>query len=235
MMFYILHFAHWALQVLAQVMRFHPKVPAVWIYSAAWEFDHNLNARAAHVIMQTGLRSCKTSEDLWVEFLRMELTYLNKLKTRKVILGEVDGTLIRKDEDAKENQWQEENKDLFMSLEEKKGGDDNFDVQKEDSCKKLDVFREQGFKLFEKIYEAAIDAIPSSFSLRKRFLEIVEATELAHSEEMRAEILAHMKRDFSEDFEYWNWLAQNKLKDPQSIPDISSESGRSQVDEIIKV
>lgn len=222
-------------KVLAQVIRFHPKVPAVWIYAAAWEFDHNLNARAAQVIMQMGLRSCPTSEDLWVEFLRMELTCLNKLKTRKVILGEDNGTLVRNDVDAKEKQWQVENEDLFMSLEEKRGADDDLDVQKDDSSKKLDVFREQGFKLLEKIYEAAIDAIPSSFNLRKKFLEIVEATDLAHAEEMRAQILAHMRRDFSKEPEYWNWLAQIKLKDPQSTPDINIESVRSQVDEVIKV
>ncbi|XP_010666961.2 uncharacterized protein LOC104884066 [Beta vulgaris subsp. vulgaris] len=222
-------------KVLGQVIRFHPKVPAVWIYAAAWEFDHNLNVRAAHVIMQMGLRSCPSSEDLWVEFLRMELTCLNKLKARKVILGEDNGTLVRDDEDAEEKQWQDENNDLFMSLEGEKGADDSSDVQKEDSSKKLDVFREQGFRLFQKIYEGAIDAIPSSFSLRKRFLEILEAMDLAHSKEMQAEIVAHMRRDFSKEPEFWDWLAQGKLKDPQSTPDISSENGRSQVDEVIKV
>ena len=165
------------LQILAQVIRFHPKVPAVWIYAAAWEFDHNLNARAAHVIMQMGLRSCPTSEDLWVEFMRMELTYLNKLKLRKVILGEDDGTLIRDDEDTEEKQWQEENKDLFMSLKEINGAGDDLDVPVKG---KLDVFHEQGIALFHQIYEGAINAIPSSFSLRRSFLEIVEATDLAH-------------------------------------------------------
>ncbi|GKV15983.1 hypothetical protein SLEP1_g26702 [Rubroshorea leprosula] len=49
-------------EVLAQVIRFHPKVPGVWIYAVG-------------------------SEDLWIEYLRMELTYLNKLKASKVALG----------------------------------------------------------------------------------------------------------------------------------------------------
>ncbi|CAO2816440.1 unnamed protein product [Amaranthus hypochondriacus] len=222
-------------RVLAKVIRFHPKVPAVWIYAAAWEFDHNLNAKAAHVLMQMGLRSCPTSEDMWVEFLRMELTWLNKLKMRKVILGEDNGTLVRDSEDAEEKQWQDDNNDLYMSLEDKKSADDDLDIQKEESSKKHDVFREQGFMLFQKIYEGAIDAIPSSFSLRKKFLEIVGAMDLSHSKEMQAEIMAHMRRDFSKEPEYWNWLAHTKLKDPQTAPDISTESGRSQVDEVIKV
>ncbi|GAB2212064.1 hypothetical protein Droror1_Dr00025408 [Drosera rotundifolia] len=71
----------------------------VWIYAAAWEFDHNFNAEAARVMMQSALRACPGSEDLWVEYLRMELTYLTKLKMRKVILGEDVGSLIREDKD----------------------------------------------------------------------------------------------------------------------------------------
>ncbi|KAI7746801.1 hypothetical protein M8C21_007708 [Ambrosia artemisiifolia] len=81
-------------KVLAQVIRFHPKVPGVWIYAASWEFDHNLNAAAARALMQSGLRSCPHSEALWVEYLRMELTYLNKLSARRAALGDDVGALV---------------------------------------------------------------------------------------------------------------------------------------------
>ncbi|CAN1796664.1 U3 small nucleolar RNA-associated protein 6, partial [Linum perenne] len=117
-------------KVLAQLIRFHPKVPGVWIYAAAWEFDQNLNVEVARALMQSGLRVCPTSEDLWVEYLRMELTYLNKLKARKVALGEDKGTLFRQDGDDGEKQWRDENKDLFMSLdddEEKNHDESNTD------------------------------------------------------------------------------------------------------------
>lgn len=222
-------------KALAQVMRFHPKVPAVWIYAAAWEFDHNLNVAAARAIMQSGLRACPTSEDLWVEYLRMELTFLNKLKMRKVILGEDDGTLVRDDKDAEEKQWQDENEDLFMSLDEKKEDSNELNVQNEHVDKKLDFFREHGFSILHTVYKGAIDALPSSLSLRKKFLEIVEATDLAHSEELQREILADMRRDFFKDPEYWEWLARLKISDPQTTPDISLETGRSQVDDVVKV
>ncbi|CAI9783923.1 unnamed protein product [Fraxinus pennsylvanica] len=84
------------MSALAQVIRFHPKLPRVWIHAAAWEFDHNLNVTAARALMQSGLRACPTSEDLWVEYLRMELTYLNKLKARKVVLRG-DSTILAQD------------------------------------------------------------------------------------------------------------------------------------------
>ncbi len=37
--------------------------------------------------MQRGLRMCKTSQQLWLEYFRMELMYAHKLRTRRRILG----------------------------------------------------------------------------------------------------------------------------------------------------
>ncbi|KAA8515521.1 hypothetical protein F0562_018868 [Nyssa sinensis] len=221
-------------KVLAQVVRFHPKVPGVWIYAAAWEFDHNLNAAAARALMQSGLRACPTSEDLWVEYLRMELTYLNKLKARRVALGEDGGTLVHNHRDADEKQWRDENKELFMALDEKKEDDEASDVQNED--KKLDLFREQGLSILRTVYCGAVEALPSSFSLRVQFFEILEATDLAHSEEMRMEILADMKRDFSKEPEYWDWLAKQETSDPKSKQELSQLRKVIQVyEEAIKI
>lgn len=203
-------------KVLVQLMRFHPNVPGVWIYAAAWEFDHNLNVAAARALMQSGLRACPTSEDLWVEYLRMELTYLNKLKARKVALGEDEGTLVRDDRLADEKQWRDENKDLFMSL------DDGENVENEGLKMKLDLFRKQGLSVLETIYSAAVEAIPSSFSLRKQLFEMLEAIDVAHSEEeMREEMLNDMKRDFSTEPEYWDWLAKLEIVDSESTQEMS--------------
>ena len=197
-------------------MRFHPNVPGVWIYAAAWEFDHNLNVAAARALMQSGLRACPTSEDLWVEYLRMELTYLNKLKARKVALGEDEGTLVRDDRLTDEKQWRDENKDLFMSL------DDGENVENEGLKMKLDLFRKQGLSVLETIYSAAVEAIPSSFSLRKQLFEMLEAIDVAHSEEeMREEMLNDMKRDFSTEPEYWDWLAKLEIVDSESTQEMS--------------
>ncbi|KAJ9169123.1 hypothetical protein P3X46_020585 [Hevea brasiliensis] len=198
-------------KVLAQLIRFHPKVPGVWIYAAAWEFDHNLNVAAARALMQSGLRVCPTSEDLWVEYLRMELTYLNKLKARKVALGEDKGTLVRDHRDADEQQWREENDGVFMSLDEEKGNSNGSNVNIDESEKKVDLFGEQGLSILQTIYGGAIEALPYSFGLRKRLFEILEAIELADSEEMRKKILSDMRKNFSEDPEYWDWLARLEM------------------------
>lgn len=200
-------------KALAQAIRFHPKVPGVWIYAAAWEFDNNLNAAAARALMHSGLRACPTSEHLWVEYLRMELTYLNKLMARKVVLGEDEGTLARSGKNAKEEQWRDENKELFMALDDKREDDKLSNLHDGDSKGKFDLFREQGLSVLQTVYSGSIKALPSSFSLRTQFLEILEATDLAHSEDMRNEILADMKRDFSKEPKYWDWLARQELID----------------------
>jgi U3 small nucleolar RNA-associated protein 6 len=193
-------------EVLAQVIRFHPKVAGVWIYAASWEFDNNLNVASARALMQSGLRACPNSEDLWVEYLRMELTYLNKLKARKVALGEDSGTFIQNPE---EEQWRDENKELFMSLDDNKEKDsDDMDPEK-----KIDVFGEHGFSILQTVYSSAIQALPLNFSLRTKFLEILEVVKLAHSDDMKKIILDDMKRDFSKDAEYWDWLARVEIKD----------------------
>lgn len=222
------------MQVLAQVIRFHPKVPGVWIYAAAWEFDHNLNVEAARAIMQSGLRVCPTSEDLWIEYLRMELTFLNKLKARKVALGEDVGILARDQISTDEKQWRDENKDLYMPLNE--GGEHNegSDIESEKSRKKIDKFQEQGFSILRTIYSGAVEALPSSFSMRKQFLEILDATDLVNSEEMHQEILSDIKRDFSTQPEYWDWLARLEYN-PATTQEISEENTHSQVEKAVQV
>ncbi|XP_042517896.1 U3 small nucleolar RNA-associated protein 6 homolog [Macadamia integrifolia] len=222
-------------QVLAQAIRFHPKVPGLWIYAAAWEFDHNLNVAAARALMHSGLRACPTSEDLWVEYLRMELTYLNKLTARKAAIGEEKGTLARDGGDADEKQWRDENKDLFMAFNEERENADGSDVQNGEAEKKVDVFREKGSILLRTIYSEAIEALPSSISLRKRFLEIVDATDLQHSEELKEEITSSMKRDFSNEPEYWDWLARLQIKNPANVRGMSKEAIICQLNKAVEI
>lgn len=194
------------------------------MYAAAWEFDHNLNVAAARALMQSGLRLCPKSEDLWVEYLRMELTYLNKLKARRVALGEDEGTLTRYQKDEDEKQWRDENQDLFMPLNEERNGSDGSYAENEESEKKSDLFREQGLNILQTIYSSALESLPSSFDLRKRFFEILEGTDLADSEDMCEKILNDMKSDFSADPEYWDWLARTKIPNLSNVKDFSEES-----------
>uniref|UniRef100_A0A7N0UDV2 U3 small nucleolar RNA-associated protein 6 N-terminal domain-containing protein n=1 Tax=Kalanchoe fedtschenkoi TaxID=63787 RepID=A0A7N0UDV2_KALFE len=166
-------------KVLTQMIRFHPKVPGVWIYAAAWEFDHNLNVTAARALMQNGLR-----------YLRMELTYLNKLKARNVVHGEDEGSLAVKQVDAGEKQWRVENQDLFMSIED---GEGKGEVENEQS-KKHDFFQGRALCILKPVYGDAVKSIPSSIGLRQHLFEIVEAMNLAQLEHLKRQFLDDMNR-----------------------------------------
>ncbi|CAM8908886.1 unnamed protein product [Rhodiola kirilowii] len=176
-------------KVLAQLIRFHPKVPGVWIYAAAWEFDYNLNVSAARALMQNGLRVCPNSEDF----------------------------LVAKQVDAGEKQWRDENQDLFMSIQDGEGKEEGRDVENEQS-KKSDLFQEQALSILQAVYGGAVEAIPSSIGLRQRLFEIAEATNFAQSEELKRQILDDMKRDFSTVPKYWEWLAKIEFYVPESTP-----------------
>ena len=163
----------------------------------------------------------------------MELTYLNKLKARKVALGEDEGTLTRNQRAADEKQWRDENEDLFMPLNDE-GEKDGADGENKEKSGKVDVFREQGFNILKTVYAGAIEALPSSLVLRKRFLEILDAVDLAHTEEMREQILSEMKRDFSTEPEYWDWLARLEFG-PENTDGMSEELMRSRTQKAIQV
>jgi U3 small nucleolar RNA-associated protein 6 len=184
--------------------------------------------------MQNGLRVCTTSEDLWIEYLRMELTFLNKLKARKVALGEDEGTFVRDPISSDKKQWRDENKELFMPLNDERENNEVLDDENEKSMKKINKFQEQGFSILRTIYTGAVEALPSCFSLRKRFLEILEATDLVNSEAIHREILSDMKRDFSTEPDYWDWLARLEYN-PASRQDKSEEVTLSQIEKAVQV
>ncbi|KVI09411.1 hypothetical protein Ccrd_012246, partial [Cynara cardunculus var. scolymus] len=195
----------------------------------------NLNVAAARALMQSGLRSCPSSEALWVEYLRMELTYLNKLSARRVALGEDVGTLVPDHHDPEDKQWREENKELFMPIDGETGDYKDLDEQNKELTQKIDFFREQGLNILQTVYKCAVEALPSSFSLRTQFLEILEATNLANSENMQKEILSDMKNEFSKETGFWDWLAKYEAAGRKSTQDVKKEIMPDQLFNAIQV
>ncbi len=76
--------------MLTKALQLHPTAAGLWSHAAAWELQHNGNAGAARTLMQRGLRMARGSDHLWVEYFRLELTYAQRLATRRRVLG-IDG------------------------------------------------------------------------------------------------------------------------------------------------
>ena len=79
------------MQVVTKGLQLHPREPSLWVYAAAYEFEHNRNAAASRALMQRGLRMCPGSPELWAEYFRMELLYAHTLRARREILGIAPG------------------------------------------------------------------------------------------------------------------------------------------------
>ena len=60
----------------------------------------NANAAPARALMQQGLRNCKGSRELWLEYFRMELLYCLRLRARRQVLGIDDPAGERAQADA---------------------------------------------------------------------------------------------------------------------------------------
>ena len=74
-------------QIFTSVLRLHPTKPELWIIAAKYVMDDQGDMTAARSYMQRGLRFCKHSKELWLEYLKLELIYMAKIATRRKILG----------------------------------------------------------------------------------------------------------------------------------------------------
>ena len=84
----------------ARALSRHPRVPSLWLQAASWEFDRNRNVQAARTLMQRGLRVNQHSKQLWLEYFRLELLYVQKIKARRLVLGLDGGSAQDGEEDG---------------------------------------------------------------------------------------------------------------------------------------
>lgn len=74
-------------QILTQVLRLQPTKPELWIYAAKYALETLGDVGGARGYMQRGLRFCKGSKDLWLQYGNLEMIYIAKIAARREILG----------------------------------------------------------------------------------------------------------------------------------------------------
>lgn len=67
-------------------LQLHPNSPSIYILAASHELDH-LSHSAARILLQRGIRLNPESVDLWREYLKMELNFVESLRRRWNVLG----------------------------------------------------------------------------------------------------------------------------------------------------
>ena len=73
--------------IFTDALRFHPTSAELWIYAAKYALDDHADMSQARGYMQRGLRFCKNSRKLWIQYAKLELIYIAKLVARQRILG----------------------------------------------------------------------------------------------------------------------------------------------------
>ena len=78
-------------QIVNSAIRMHPTQVEFWIYAARYTLEDHGDMLQARSYMQRGLRFCKNSKLLWVQYAKLEMIYISRITARHQILG-LDGS-----------------------------------------------------------------------------------------------------------------------------------------------
>ena len=71
---------------MPRALKLHPTHPSLYILAASHELTH-LSSSAARTLLQRGLRLNPESVNLWCEYVKMELGFVESLRRRWELLG----------------------------------------------------------------------------------------------------------------------------------------------------
>ncbi|PNS17246.1 hypothetical protein CAC42_6929 [Sphaceloma murrayae] len=71
---------------ITKVLRLNPRRWELWVWAARYYFEVQGDMALARSYMQRGLRFCEREQEMWVQFLRLEMIYVAKVNARRKIL-----------------------------------------------------------------------------------------------------------------------------------------------------
>ncbi|KAI7893137.1 U3 small nucleolar RNA-associated protein 6-domain-containing protein [Mucor mucedo] len=165
--------------VFVQAIQFHPMNASLWIMAATWENDHNANIASARILLQRAIRLMPENQQLWHEYFRLELIYIEKIKLRRRVLGITD-----EDEEMPQAGAAEEvDTDNTINLPAVTGEEADAWKKGEEEMKKEALPHHKIKKMEDNnpilqgllariTYDNAIKAIPNDIGFRQRFVDI---------------------------------------------------------------
>ncbi|KAJ4468301.1 U3 small nucleolar RNA-associated protein 6-domain-containing protein [Lentinula aciculospora] len=73
-------------RITARALQLHPNVPSLYILAASHELAH-LSPSTARTILQRGIRFNSDNVEMWTEYVKMELGFIESLRRRWDVLG----------------------------------------------------------------------------------------------------------------------------------------------------
>lgn len=74
-------------EILTSALRLHPTKSELWIYAANHAMEERSDMIEARSYMQRGLRFCRESKNLWLQYAKLEMIYIAKAAERGRDLG----------------------------------------------------------------------------------------------------------------------------------------------------
>ncbi|CAO3631865.1 unnamed protein product [Mucor hiemalis] len=153
--------------------------------AATWEYEHNSNVAAARVLLQRALRLMPENEQLWHEYFRLELIYIEKIKLRRRVLGIDQKSQEKNIDDMDVDEKDEIEDDNTIQLPAVTGEDVEKWQEDKDTDKKKSKLDEKNAAALEEannpilqgllakiVYDNAILAIPNNIEFREKFIDI---------------------------------------------------------------
>ncbi|CAG8509378.1 159_t:CDS:10 [Ambispora leptoticha] len=206
-------------KIYGRAIQLHPTKPELWILAAKWEFESNANIVAARVLMQRGLRFNNASKQLWQEYFKLELLYVEKITTRRKILGILSKEPKKNSEEELEI---EERPDIENMIRlPKLTGEDLYlyenkkPLTSEIDEKHIEKLKEDNNKMLQgaiarTVFENAIKvAIPDDLFFRQKFLDICR--EFTNTKELQELIYNSIEQDFFNDAKARAFLAERHV------------------------
>ncbi|CBN75272.1 conserved unknown protein [Ectocarpus siliculosus] len=230
-------------RLFARALQLHPRNPGLWIKAASWEFFNGGNASSARSLMQRGLRINPGARNLWLQYFRLEFSYVEKLMGRREILG-----LEAERGGAGDNaQGSDDNDDdggrrgmdiPELEAEAGQSGGPSFKAVRKaagaegalgggDGARPAPVMNDTARRFYKgavpmAVFRAAVKAIPADVGFRAGFLRCCAEDFPVLSAEVAQSILTSIERDFPESCEAWEVRASY----PQLAAEAAAAAGR---------
>ncbi|KAL7747212.1 U3 snoRNP protein [Sorochytrium milnesiophthora] len=179
--------------IFTRAIQLHPRDPTFWVMAARWEMHHNANLDTARKLFQRALSLNPDSEELYVQFFRMEVRYtrrlirrrngfIEKAKAAEALLNTGDDSGSDDDDGDSDSDGDGDGGEVVAG-----GGQKvplnipQLDVEGKTAASKLALAVDKNeeiddphfqYALPAVIYKEAIQHIPNSLAFRQRFIKI---------------------------------------------------------------
>ncbi|KAJ3102701.1 U3 snoRNP protein [Phlyctochytrium bullatum] len=188
-------------RVFARAIQLHLAKPVIWILSAKWEFEDNNDMTSARILFQRALRINPESQQLWLEYFKLELLFAAKLIERRNVLfpekaeaaSRAEGVITSLEELA------DEDKTLSGML-----GQAKEETPTDAESKATDVL---AIPLI--VYRNAVKAISGDLSFRIQFFNLLLKFGTS-GRKIRDEIVSSVMDDFHGNWDALAFVAESK-------------------------